>query len=236
MVVSIPGARRVPGGRRRGCRGGEIAATGRRPCPHSRSDAGSRRAASSRGRPKGPAGRGRATRAPRRRTSGIRARARWPRRPCPWASPGGPTRRFPRRPSPARELHWPRPRDRARPPSPFPCPCVKSSGMKRRGQHAGAHGRRQPGVRRGRDPVTHRSRPIVARARPGLGRRERRGRETPPAPSDPVAALRPCAQPTSNRPAAPMPPPMHMVTTTFFAPRRLPSISACPARRAPDMP
>ena len=30
---------------------------------------------------------------------------------------------------------------------------------------------------------------------------------------------------TSNRPAAPMPPPMHMVTTTRRAPRRLPSIS-----------
>ena len=31
---------------------------------------------------------------------------------------------------------------------------------------------------------------------------------------------------TSNTPAAPMPPPMHIVTTTFYAPRRLPSISA----------
>jgi hypothetical protein len=30
----------------------------------------------------------------------------------------------------------------------------------------------------------------------------------------------------SNTPAAPIPPPMHIVTTTFFAPRRLPSISA----------
>ena len=30
-----------------------------------------------------------------------------------------------------------------------------------------------------------------------------------------------------------MPPPMHMVTTTYFAPRRLPSISAWPVRRAP---
>src|SRR4249920_971470 len=43
-------------------------------------------------------------------------------------------------------------------------------------------------------------------------------------------------QHTSNNPAAPMPPPMHMVTTTSFAPRRLPSISACPVRRAPVMP
>ena len=42
--------------------------------------------------------------------------------------------------------------------------------------------------------------------------------------------------PTSNRPAAPMPPPMHIVTTTCFAPRRLPSISACAARRVPDTP
>jgi len=31
---------------------------------------------------------------------------------------------------------------------------------------------------------------------------------------------------TSNNPAAPMPPPMHMVTTTFFTQRRLPSMSA----------
>ena len=38
---------------------------------------------------------------------------------------------------------------------------------------------------------------------------------------------------TSNTPAAPMPPPMHIVTTTFFAPRRLPSISAWPVRRWP---
>ena len=29
---------------------------------------------------------------------------------------------------------------------------------------------------------------------------------------------------------------MHMVTTTFLAPRRLPSISACPTRRAPETP
>ena len=33
-------------------------------------------------------------------------------------------------------------------------------------------------------------------------------------------------QATSNRPAAPWPPPMHMVTTTNLAPRRLPSMSA----------
>lgn len=33
-------------------------------------------------------------------------------------------------------------------------------------------------------------------------------------------------QSTSNRPAAPMPPPMHMVTTTYFSPRRLPSSRA----------
>ena len=41
---------------------------------------------------------------------------------------------------------------------------------------------------------------------------------------------------TSNSPAAPMPPPMHIVTTTYFAPRRLPSISAWPIRRAPVTP
>jgi len=42
--------------------------------------------------------------------------------------------------------------------------------------------------------------------------------------------------PTSNNPAAPIPPPTHIVTTTYFAPRRLPSISAWPVIRAPDMP
>lgn len=41
---------------------------------------------------------------------------------------------------------------------------------------------------------------------------------------------------TSNRPAAPMPPPTHIVTMTYFAPRFLPSISAWPVMRAPDMP
>ena len=41
---------------------------------------------------------------------------------------------------------------------------------------------------------------------------------------------------TSNSPAAPMPPPTHIVTTTYFAPRRLPSISAWPVQRAPVMP
>ncbi|MCY1526494.1 hypothetical protein D9M68_615210 [compost metagenome] len=41
---------------------------------------------------------------------------------------------------------------------------------------------------------------------------------------------------TSNTPAAPMPPPMHIVTTTFLAPRRLPSMSAWPVRRWPLTP
>jgi hypothetical protein len=41
---------------------------------------------------------------------------------------------------------------------------------------------------------------------------------------------------TSNSPAAPIPPPMHMVTTTYFTPRRLPSISAWPTRRLPVIP
>ena len=41
---------------------------------------------------------------------------------------------------------------------------------------------------------------------------------------------------TSNTPAAPMPPPMHMVTQTFLAPRRLPSISAWPVSRWPLTP
>ncbi|MCY1541001.1 hypothetical protein D9M68_766730 [compost metagenome] len=43
-------------------------------------------------------------------------------------------------------------------------------------------------------------------------------------------------QNTSNRPAAPMPPPTHMVTTTYFTPRRLPSSRAWPTMRAPLMP
>ena len=43
-------------------------------------------------------------------------------------------------------------------------------------------------------------------------------------------------QTISNRPAAPWPPPMHMVTTAYFTPRRLPSISAWPVMRAPLMP
>ena len=43
-------------------------------------------------------------------------------------------------------------------------------------------------------------------------------------------------QTISNRPAAPWPPPMHMVTTTYLTPRRLPSISAWPVRREPVTP
>src|SRR6185436_11251046 len=43
-------------------------------------------------------------------------------------------------------------------------------------------------------------------------------------------------QKISNSPAAPMPPPTHIVTTPYFAPRRLPSISRWPVMRAPDMP
>src|SRR5262245_15439254 len=41
---------------------------------------------------------------------------------------------------------------------------------------------------------------------------------------------------TSNKPAAPIPPPMHIVTTTCLTPRRLPSMSAWPVRRAPEAP
>src|SRR5262249_37471238 len=37
-------------------------------------------------------------------------------------------------------------------------------------------------------------------------------------------------------PAAPIPPPMHIVTTTCFTPRRRPSISAWPTRREPETP
>src|SRR5205823_5901320 len=58
---------------------------------------------------------------------------------------------------------------------------------------------------------------------PGLGRPGARARGA-------------AAHSTSNTPAAPMPPPMHIVTTTFFAPRRLPSMSAWPVRRCPLTP
>ena len=40
----------------------------------------------------------------------------------------------------------------------------------------------------------------------------------------------------SNSPAAPMPPPMHMVTMPSFALRRRPSSRRCPVMRAPDAP
>src|SRR5690606_13394688 len=55
---------------------------------------------------------------------------------------------------------------------------------------------------------------------------------------NPEAALPVSAQPysTSNSPAAPMPPPTHMVITTYFTPRRLPSSRAWPTMRAPLMP
>ena len=43
-------------------------------------------------------------------------------------------------------------------------------------------------------------------------------------------------QATSNRPAAPIPPPTHMVITTYLTPRRLPSISAWPIMREPLIP
>src|SRR5262249_45276038 len=43
-------------------------------------------------------------------------------------------------------------------------------------------------------------------------------------------------QKISNSPAAPIPPPMHMVTTPSFAPRRLPSYMTWPTQRAPVMP
>ena len=43
-------------------------------------------------------------------------------------------------------------------------------------------------------------------------------------------------QRTSKMPAAPMPPPMHMVTHTRLAPRRRPSIRAWPVRRWPLTP
>ncbi len=58
-----------------------------------------------------------------------------------------------------------------------------------------------------------------AGATPGVGKGESR-------PNGAKPGGRGIVQKTSNTPAAPMPPPMHIVTTTFFAPRRLPSINA----------
>ena len=44
------------------------------------------------------------------------------------------------------------------------------------------------------------------------------------------------ADQSSKSAAAPMPPPTHMVVTTYRAPRRRPSINACPTTRLPVMP
>jgi exopolysaccharide biosynthesis WecB/TagA/CpsF family protein len=52
----------------------------------------------------------------------------------------------------------------------------------------------------------------------------------------PARATAARGQATSKRAAAPMPPPMHMETTTWRTPRRRPSISAWPTSRAPVMP
>ncbi len=41
---------------------------------------------------------------------------------------------------------------------------------------------------------------------------------------------------TSNTPAAPIPTPTHIVTHSRLAPRRLPSINACPVGRCPLTP
>ena len=43
-------------------------------------------------------------------------------------------------------------------------------------------------------------------------------------------------QATSNKAAAPMPPPTHMDVTTYFTPLRFPSSRACPTCLAPVMP
>src|SRR5205823_9015000 len=49
----------------------------------------------------------------------------------------------------------------------------------------------------------------------------------------PLQAVR---QKISSSPAAPWPPPMHIVTTPYLAPRRLPSWRMWPVQRAPVMP
>jgi hypothetical protein len=68
--------------------------------------------------------------------------------------------------------------------------------------------------------------PDRAGALPAIGPRPR-----------PLQTARPVVrQSTSKMPAAPMPPPMHMVTQTRLAPRRLPSISAWPVSRCPLTP
>ncbi len=58
----------------------------------------------------------------------------------------------------------------------------------------------------------------------------------PPNHRPPSRGRRKSRQSTSNNPAAPMPPPTHMVMTTYFSPRRLPSRNAWPTMRAPLMP
>ena len=65
---------------------------------------------------------------------------------------------------------------------------------------------------------------------------QRPGRDHPPGCSRQSGASRCGRQRTSNSPAAPMPPPTHIVTTTWLAPRRRPSISACPTSPVPDIP
>ena len=60
--------------------------------------------------------------------------------------------------------------------------------------------------------------------------------EAPAARGQCAASASADVQTTSNNPAAPMPPPMHIVTTTYFTPSRLPASSAWPTRRWPLMP
>ena len=77
-----------------------------------------------------------------------------------------------------------------------------------------------------------------------VGEKRKRRRLRPPRPNGERSAERSggrvrghfSPQLISNSPAAPMPPPMHMVTTAYLTPRRLPSISAWPASREPLMP
>ena len=66
--------------------------------------------------------------------------------------------------------------------------------------------------------------------------RKKRGLGHPIDPPPPSRGRNKSHQSTSNNPAAPMPPPTHMVMTTYFSPRRLPSRRAWPTMRAPLMP
>src|SRR5206468_156124 len=113
---------------------------------------------------------------------------------------------------------------------------------------ASVHDRDRQGDRRGDEGRRFADRSEMMPDRPAAARPEGRAlhvqhREEPQTRDAPRHAIRiPHSKfqipnyTTSNNPAAPIPPPTHMVTTTRLAPRRRPSMSAWPTSRAPDMP